>query len=75
MDYLKSRNKRVPIVTYSDTSYKMKCPRCSKPILIEELENTNRCSNCGLKWNKYAKSLLPFYYCWSTKLLNEFWGL
>lgn len=75
MDYLKSRNKRVPIVIYSDNSYSIKCPRCYKPILIEELECTSYCSNCGLKWNRFAKSLLPFYYRWSVKLLNEFWGL
>ena len=72
MSPLYSRKTHVPKVSYDQISYIIKCPSCGKGISLNELENFDYCNNCGISWNKYAKSLYGFYMTHSNKLLTEY---
>ena len=63
--------RHVPYVYYNILSYEIKCPKCKKPIQLDELENESYCSVCGIFWNRYAKGLLDFYYLYSKRLYTE----
>lgn len=70
-DLIYKRLSHVPVVNYDLDSYEIHCPNCNKGITMNELEFYNYCCNCGITWNKYAKSLYDFYFIHNKKLFKD----